>query len=184
MDSTAIFDRRTRPASFSPWVGLTAAIVCQAAVSSLQWTWTLFVEPIDDRFHWGKPAIQVTFSILVLTQTFLMPAIGYAVDRWGYRLLMAIGGILAAVAWIIDASASTLFVLYLGGLVTGVSYGLVCGVASGFALKQFPTRRGLAVGLCSSAFAVGAVFTGIPIANMIQASGYQATLVHLSLIHI
>src|SRR5439155_12456910 len=91
--------------------------------------------------------LQVAFTLFVLAETWLVPVEGYLVDRFGPGLLVAIGGILVGVAWWINAEASTLFTLYLGGLVGGVGAGIVYGTSVGNALKWFPERRGLATGL-------------------------------------
>jgi OFA family oxalate/formate antiporter-like MFS transporter len=44
----------------------------------------------------------------------------------------------------------------------------------GNALKWFPDRRGLAAGLTAAGFGAGSALTVVPIANMIQSSGYEA----------
>ena len=102
------------------WIQLVIGIIGMVAIANLQYGWTLFVNPIDSKFHWGKATIQVAFTLFVLAETWLVPVEGYLVDRFGPRLLVAIGGILVGVAWWINAEASTLFTLYLGGLVGGV----------------------------------------------------------------
>ncbi len=130
-------------------------------VSNVQYSWTLFVTPIDAKFHWGRPSIQVAFSILALTQAFLMPVTGYVADRFKPQLLMSIGGVLAATAWLVNASAASLFALYLGALLGGLAFAVVAGVACGNMMRWFPDRRGLAMGLSSGAFAVGAAFTAV-----------------------
>ena len=144
-------------------------------VGNLQFSWTLFVTPIDAKFHWGAVPIQVAFSILALTQAILMPVAGYVADRFKPRLLMSIGGGLTAMAWLVNASATSLLALYLGALLAGLASAVVPGVACGNMLRWFPDRRGLAVGLTSGAFAVGAAFTAIPMTSMIQRAGYEAT---------
>jgi OFA family oxalate/formate antiporter-like MFS transporter len=144
-------------------------------IGNLQFSWTLFVTPIDAKFHWGVAPIQVAFSILAFTQAFLMPVTGYVADRFKPQLLMSIGGILAAMAWLVNASATSLLALYLGALLAGLASAVVPGVACGNMLRWFPDRRGLAVGLSSGAFAVGAAFTAVPMASMIQHAGYEAT---------
>ena len=133
------------PAS-ARWIQLLVGIVGMIAIANLQYGWTLFVNPIDSKFHWGKAAIQVAFTLFVLAETWLVPFEGYLVDRFGPRLLVAIGGILVGIAWRINAEASTLFTLYAGGLVGGVGAGIVYGTSVGNALKWFPDRRGLAAG--------------------------------------
>ena len=105
------------------WIQLVIGIIRMVAIANLQYGWTLFVNPIDSKFHWGKATIQVAFTLFVLAETWLVPVEGYLVDRFGPRLLVAIGGILVGVAWWINAEASTLFTLYLGGLVGALEPG-------------------------------------------------------------
>src|SRR5207247_9580083 len=144
------------------------------AIAKLRYGWPLFGKPIDRKFHGGKATIQVAFTLFVLAETWLVPVEGYLVDRFGPRLLVAIGGILVGVAWCINAEASTLFTLYLGGLVGGVGAGIVYGTSVGNALKWFPERRGLATGLTAAAFGAGSALTVVPISHLINSRGYEA----------
>jgi len=144
------------------------------AIANLQYGWTLFVNPIDNKFHWGKAAIQIAFTVFVLAETWLVPFEGYLVDRFGPRLLVALGGLLVGVAWWINAGASSLFTLYAGGFIGGAGAGIVYGTSIGNALKWFPDHRGLAAGLTAAAFGAGSALTVVPIANIINNRGYEA----------
>jgi len=143
-------------------------------IANLQYGWTLFVNPLAAKFHWTKAAIQVAFTLFVLTETWLVPFEGYLVDLFGPRLLVAVGGVLVGVAWVINSQASALSTLYLGAIVGGVGAGIVYGMAVGNALKWFPDRRGLAAGLTAAGFGAGSALTIVPIYNMIKVSGYQS----------
>jgi OFA family oxalate/formate antiporter-like MFS transporter len=156
---------------------LAVGIVGMVAIANLQYGWTLFVNPIDSKFHWGKAAIQVAFTLFVLAETWLVPFEGYLVDRFGPRWLVAIGGLLVGAAWWINAGASSLVMLYTGGLVGGVGAGIVYGTSVGNALKWFPDHRGLAAGLTAAAFGAGSALTIVPIASMINNRGYEAAFV-------
>src|SRR5579863_930166 len=157
----------------NPWVQLTIGVICMAAVANLQYGWTLFVNPIDAKFHWGRPAIQVAFTLFVAIETWLVPVEGYLVDRFGPRWVVLGGGILVAIAWVINSSASSLAVLYFAAAVGGVGTGCVYGTCVGNALKWFPGRRGLAAGITAAGFGAGAAITIVPIAKMIATDGYQ-----------
>jgi OFA family oxalate/formate antiporter-like MFS transporter len=171
-----------RPASAGTrWVQLLVGIVGMVAIANLQYGWTLFVNPIDSKFHWGKAGIQVAFTLFVLAETWLVPFEGYLVDRFGPRLLVGIGGVLVGAAWWINAQASSLLALYVGGLVGGVGAGIVYGTSVGNALKWFPDHRGLAAGLTAAAFGAGSALTVVPIANMISSRGYEAAFVFFGL---
>jgi OFA family oxalate/formate antiporter-like MFS transporter len=151
------------------------------AIANLQYGWTLFVNPIDSKFHWGKAAIQVAFTLFVLAETWLVPLEGYLVDRFGPRWLVAIGGVLVGAAWWVNAQASSLFALYTGGLIGGVGAGIVYGTSVGNALKWFPERRGLAAGLTAAAFGAGSALTIVPIANIINTRGYEVAFLYFGL---
>ena len=55
-----------RTTSGARWVQLAVGIVGMVAIANLQYGWTLFVNPIDSKFHWGKAAIQIAFTVFVL----------------------------------------------------------------------------------------------------------------------
>ncbi|SDY90745.1 MFS transporter, OFA family, oxalate/formate antiporter [Collimonas sp. OK242] len=155
------------------WVQLVFGIICMGLVANLQYAWTLFVSPIEAKNHWGLSAIQLSFSIFILVETWLVPIEGWLVDKFGPRPVVAAGAIFAGAGWVIDAHATTLPELYLAAVIAGIGAGCVYGTCVGNALKWFPDKRGLAAGLTAAGFGAGAAVTVIPIANMIQTSGYQ-----------
>jgi len=157
------------------WLQLVLGIVCMAMIANLQYGWTLFVNPMEAKNHWGLTGIQLAFSIFVLVETWLVPIEGWLVDRFGPRPVIAGGAVLAAIGWVINAYATSLVELYAAAVISGVGAGCVYGTCVGNALKWFPDRRGLAAGLTAAGFGAGAALTVIPIANMIQTSGYQQT---------
>src|SRR5919199_3140101 len=164
------------------WTQLLIGILSMVMVANLQYGWTLFVSPIDAKYHWGKAAIQVAFTLFVLFETWLVPFEAYLVDRFGPSLLVGIGGLLVGAAWMINSLANSLPLLYLGGAVGGIGAGIVYGTSVGNALKWFPDRRGLAAGLTAAGFGAGSALTIIPIANMINGNGYQATFLTFGLL--
>src|SRR5712692_2554180 len=170
----------TKPAAYR-WVQLAIGIVCMAMIANLQYGWTLFVSPIDAKYHWGRAAIQVAFSVFVLLETWLVPVEGYLVDRFGPRLVVLAGGILCGIAWAMNAYADSLMFLYLAAAVGGLGAGAVYGTCVGNALKWFPDRRGLAAGLTAAGFGAGSALTIVPIAAMIKSSGYESTFLYFGI---
>jgi MFS transporter, OFA family, oxalate/formate antiporter len=157
----------------NPWIQLVLGVICMASVANLQYGWTLFVNPIDAKFHWGRAAIQVAFTTFVLIETWLVPVEGYLVDRFGPRPVVIAGGILVAIAWMINSVADSLALLYFAAAIGGIGCGSVYGTCVGNALKWFPGRRGLAAGITAAGFGAGAAITIVPISKMIAADGYQ-----------
>jgi len=163
------------------WGQLVFGIICMVMIANLQYGWTLFVNPIDQKYHWGRAAIQVAFTIFVLTETWLVPFEGYLIDKFGPRIMVCGSGFLVAVAWIINSMADSLFLLYVGAAIGGLGAGVIYGASVGNALKWFPDRRGLAAGLTAAGFGAGSALTVIPIANMIQTSGYETAFLWFGL---
>ncbi|SHJ59776.1 MFS transporter, OFA family, oxalate/formate antiporter [Bradyrhizobium lablabi] len=156
------------------WLQLAMGVVCMAMIANLQYGWTLFVDPIDAKYHWGRAAIQLAFTLFVVTETWLVPIEAWFVDKYGPRAVIMFGGVMIAIAWVMNSYANSLVLLYVAAIVGGIGAGSVYGTCVGNALKWFPDRRGLAAGATAAGFGAGAAITVVPIANMIAASGYQA----------
>src|SRR6202163_4444191 len=163
------------------WGQLIFGIICMVMIANLQYGWTLFVNPIDQKYPWGRAAFQVAFTHFVLTETWLVPLEGYLIDKFGPRVMIGGSGALVAIAWAINSIADSLFLLYVGAAIGGVGAGVIYGGSVGNALKWFSDRRGLAAGLTAAGFGAGSALTVIPIANMIQSSGYQSAFLWVGL---
>src|SRR5216683_4759972 len=146
----------------NPWVQLIIGVTCMVMIANLQYGWTLFVGPIDAKYHWGRAAIQVSFSIFVITETWLVPVEGWFVDKFGPRIVVVVGGILVGIAWMLNSIADSLTLLYIAAAIGGIGAGGVYGTCVGNALKWFPDRRGLAAGLTAAGFGAGSALTIIP----------------------
>ncbi len=173
---------QTSSALANPWIQLILGIVCMASVANMQYGWTLFVDPLDHKYHWGRPAIQWAFWLFVLLETWLVPVEGYLVDRFGPRIVVIGGGILVAIAWAMNSTVDSLTMLYVAAAIGGIGTGAVYGTCVGNALKWFPTRRGLAAGCTAAGFGVGAALTIAPIQTMINNSGYEHAFLFFGLL--
>jgi MFS transporter, OFA family, oxalate/formate antiporter len=160
-------------APYFRWLQLAMGVVCMAMIANLQYGWTLFVDPIDAKYHWGRAAIQLAFTLFVVTETWLVPIEAWFVDKYGPRIVVMFGGVMIAIAWVMNSYAGSLSMLYISAIVAGTGAGAVYGTCVGNALKWFPDHRGLAAGATAAGFGAGAAITVVPIANMIAASGYQ-----------
>jgi len=165
------------PRLVNRWVQLAAGIVAMLAIANLQYAWTLFTKPLSASLGVSLAAVQVAFATFILAETWLVPFEGYLVDKLGPRLLMAIGGVLVGLGWIMAGQAETVRQLIVWYTIGGIGAGIVYGATVGNAMKWFPDHRGLCVGLTAGAYGVGTALTVWPIASMIKASGYAHTLV-------
>ncbi len=169
------------PLSNFRWLQLAMGIVCMAMIANLQYGWTLFVDPIDAKNHWGRASIQLAFTIFVVTETWLVPIEAWFVDKYGPSRVIMFGGVMIALSWVLNSYADSLTLLYAAAVVGGMGAGSVYGTCVGNALKWFPDRRGLAAGATAAGFGAGAAITVVPIATMIAASGYQAAFLYFGI---
>jgi len=117
VSDTAAATSAQSSATIAPWIQLVAGIICMAMIANLQYGWTIFIGPIDAKHHWGKAAIQVTFTLFILLETWLVPFEAYLADKFGPRLLVMIGGVLIGFSWVLFSWANTLTALYVGGMI-------------------------------------------------------------------
>src|SRR4249920_1506094 len=101
------------------WIQLFFGIICMVMIANLQYGWTLFVNPISDKYGWTKAAIQVGFTIFVITETWLVPVEGYLVDRYGPRPVVFVGGLLCGIGWVMNSVASSLVAFYVAAAISG-----------------------------------------------------------------
>jgi hypothetical protein len=161
------------------WLQLAVGIVCMIATANIQYAWTLFVPEIQGKFGWERASIQIAFTIFVLVQT-------CGADR-GY---------------FIDSSDPPDRGLRRAVHRRGLAHQLACDDADGFlhrrgrrrhrrgliyatcinnALKWFPIDAA-AVGLTAGGFGAGSAATILPIAAMIESSGFQHAFLFFGLL--
>lgn len=160
------------------WIQLLLGLVAMMAISSPQYVWTLFTGPLNQALGTTLVELQVTFSLLIVLQTFFSPFQAYLVDRFGPKLLISLGAVMSGGSWILAAQASSLTALYITyGVIGGFGTGIVYVGIIGLMVRWFPDRRGLATGIAAAGYGFGAFFTSFPIDSMIKSSGYARTLV-------
>ena len=176
--SAAVGDK----ASTNRWLQLVIGIACMVAASNVQYSWTLFVPAIQQDHGWTRAAIQAAFTIFVVVQTWGTPIVGHFVDQYGPRVMVLFGGFFLGLAWVVNSYAESLTGFYVGAVLGGLGVGAVYATCINNALKWFPDRRGLAVGLTAGGYGSGTILTIIPIANTIAADGYRQAFFEFGLI--
>jgi MFS transporter, OFA family, oxalate/formate antiporter len=161
----------------SRWLILGACCLAMLAIANLQYAWNLFTTDLTKSLHTSLNAVQWAFTFFVIAQTALFPINAYFVDRTSPRLVVVLSAFLVAAGWIGAGFAHSLTALYVSYAIGGVGAGGVYGACVGVAMKWFPDRRGLCVGLVAGSYGFGTALTNIPIDHMIRTSGYQSAFI-------
>ncbi len=165
------------------WLQLALGVIAMMAISSPQYVWTLFTKPLQGATGADLATIQITFSILIVLQTWLSPLQGFLIERFGIRLLVTLGCALSGLSWVLAAMASSTATLYLTyGVLGGIGTGIVYVGVVGLMARWFPERRGFACGMAAAGYGFGAMLTTFPITDSLKADGYQHTLIVYGLI--
>ena len=172
MTSYAATQAEAKPAT-NRWLQIVFGVICMVAAANIQYAWTLFVPEIQKTYNWPRAEIQVAFTIFVIVQTWLTPIEGYFIDKYGPSRVVLFGGLMTGLAWVVNSYATSLSGFYLGSVIGGIGVGCVYASCINNAIKWFPDRRGLAVGLTAGAYGAGSALTILPIASMIKNGGYQ-----------
>jgi len=161
------------------WVQLVCGVIAMIVISNYQYAFTLFTPGMRHTFP-GVPyaKIAAVFSVFVLFETWPMPLAGYFVDKLGIRKLMTFGSLCILLGWVLGGTvAKSVFSLYIFyGVIAGTGAGIIYISCVANAVKWFPDRRGLAVGLTAAGFGGGAALTIMPIAGTIHNLGWAGAM--------
>ena len=136
---------------FYGWVIVVGAwIMYMLNQAAFTWGFTVFVNPLAEEFGWSRTSITIAWALSLSWGLLLSPWFGRVFDRYGPRSLMAIGGLLGGLGWLLIPTAGSYwaflayFVLLVG---TGINGAIGPSVGSAAIAQWFKLRRSLALGL-------------------------------------
>ena len=168
------------------WVRLWSAFVGMVMIGNLQYAWTLFAQPMvkaHAQQHWQLSDVQWGFSLFIAAGTWAMPFLASFIDKLGPRILMALSGLLCAIGWgsLGHVGSLTSFYSLYGMAGVGVACVYACGVAT--AVKWFPDRRGIASGIITAGYGMGAAAFNPLFNYLIGGIGYSDTFLWTGITH-
>src|SRR3954469_3248639 len=156
---------------------LLPCVFAMLAIANLQYAWTLFTTDLTRVFHARLDAVQWTLTFFIIAQTALFPLNAYLIDRFGPRWMITLAGVLVGIGWVGAGLVNSLPALYAVYAIGGIGAGAVYGGCIGVAMKWFPDRRGLCVGMVAGSYGFGTALTAWPVAYLIEHNGYRTTFV-------
>jgi OFA family oxalate/formate antiporter-like MFS transporter len=152
-------------------------------ISNYQYSFTLFTPGLESSFKEGYISVAVIFSLFLSLETWINPVSGYIIDKFGINKIVAAGGLIVGLGWVLCYFASSLTHIYIYyGILCGVGCGTVYIGCQGNAIKWFPDKRGLAVGITAAGFGGGAALTIIPVSMCLENLGWRTTFLIFGLI--
>lgn len=170
--------------SIERWIVVLGAVLLQVCLGAI-YTWSLFNQPLIDKFGWDLDATVRTYSIAIAVFAFTTIFSGRLQDKIGPRLVATIGAVCYGAGLILTSMVTELWQLYLcysvlGGI--GVGFAYVCPLAT--CVKWFPKKKGFITGIAVGAFGLGSfVFKSI-IINLINSVGVSQTFLYIGIIYL
>ncbi len=155
-----------------------AILLCLGTVYS----WSIFRKPLETLLKVGATESLLPFTVLLVVFAVLMPITGFYIDRFGARLVTAIGGVVTGLGYVLsslDGNITSLVITY--GVIAGAGIGIAYGVPLAVAAKWFPDKKGIAIGTTVIGFGLSPLITAPIAKNLIDGYGVRQTFVVLGI---
>jgi MFS transporter, OFA family, oxalate/formate antiporter len=157
-------------------------IIVQMGLGTI-YTWSLFNQPLVDRFGWNLSSVAITFSITSFALAFATLFAGKLQDKWGLRRLILGAGIVLGAGLMLSSQVSSLSLLYiLAGVVVGFADGTAYITSLSNLIKWFPEKKGLISGISVGAYGTGSLIFKYINGSLIQSVGVSQTFLYWGMI--
>lgn len=140
----------------------------------------LYLVPMSDEFGWGHNVFSLAIAMQNLIWGAVQPITGAFADKYGSKIVVAVGGALYALGLLLMTVSST-------GLLLNLSAGLILGLAlsatsfpvllSAVGRAAHPDKRSLAMGIASAAGSFGQFIMLPSTLLLLQKFGWSSALV-------
>lgn len=145
----------------------------------------LYLVPMSHEFGWGHNVFSLAIAMQNLVWGAVQPITGAFADKYGSKIVVAVGGALYSLGLLLMAFSST-------GLMLNLSVGLILGLAlsatsfpvllSAVGRAAHPDKRSLAMGIASAAGSFGQFIMLPSTLLLLQNIGWSAALVVSSIL--
>ncbi|MFE7084173.1 OFA family MFS transporter [Priestia megaterium] len=157
-------------------------IIIQMGLGTI-YTWSLFNQPLVNKFNWELSSVAITFSITSFSLAFATLFAGRLQEKWGIRKLIALSGFILGLGLILTSQVSSLLMLYLlAGMVVGFADGTAYITSLSNLIKWFPNRKGLISGVSVSAYGLGSLIFKYINGALIDSVGISQTFFYWGII--
>ncbi|HEO0717918.1 TPA: OFA family MFS transporter [Yersinia enterocolitica] len=164
------------------WLIVVGTIIVQMGLGTI-YTWSLFNQPLEEKFSWSLGAVATTFSITSFSLAIATLFAGRLQERIGIRKLTLISGIILGLGLIASSFATSLGMIYLlAGIVVGFADGTAYITTLSNLIKWFPERKGLISGISVGAFGTGSLLFKYVNASLIANQGVSLAFFYWGII--
>jgi MFS transporter, OFA family, oxalate/formate antiporter len=179
MDDQKLFGM---PAEKGRWLIIPLGIIILLCLGTV-YSWSIFRKPLEKAFNIGATESLLPFTVLLVVFAILMPITGFYIDRFGSRLVTAVGGVIMGLGYLLSSGATNIPMLTITyGVIAGIGVGITYGVPLAVVAKWFPDKKGLAVGLTVIGFGLSPLVTAPLAKTLISNYGISKTFIILGVV--
>lgn len=146
-----------KKSSTNRWLVVLGTVIAQLGLGTI-YTWSLFNQPIVDKFGFQLNEVAITFSITSFALALSTLAAGKLQDKLGIRKLTSIAGLILGFGLILTSIDSSLNMFYItAGVVVGMADGIAYITTLSNCIKWFPDKKGLVSGISIGAYGSGSL---------------------------
>ena len=169
--------KRPTPIFYGWWIVTISLVIDACKHGTFNRGFTLYILPIRNELGLGVATIALAEMLGRLEGGVLGPLMGYLTDRWGARVMLAFGGIMSGLGFILLSRADNLFVfmlIFVGMLSVGFRSGY--NNATLAAVNQwFRRRRSLAMSIAASGNGLGGAVLAPLVGLMVASLGWRTS---------
>lgn len=157
------------------WVVVLAGLIIMATIFGIRYSYGVFFKSLEQNFGWNRTLTSGVFSVYMVLCSLFAICGGWALDRYGPRLVLIIMGLFTSSSLLLSSQADSLWKLFLSyslllAIGTGPTYGVIMATVS----RWFVRRRGTAVGIVSAGIGLGLIIMNPVAAYLVSSYGWQS----------
>ena len=140
------------------------------------YAWSVLAKPMMQMHGWTSADVSLAFTLVVAVPAVCTLLAGKLQQYVGPPTLLLVAGAILGLGTILLSFATSLGLLYVFAFVAGIGGMTYPGATMGNLLRFFPDRRGMASGVLTAGFGLGAVIWGPVTVLLLDHIGFQWAL--------
>ncbi len=174
---------RKKDKVFYGWVIVIASVIIFCILAGIKYSFGVFFKPLQGEFDLTRVATSSIFSAYTILIGVFAIISGWALDRYGPRLVIALMGLFTGLSLLITSQTSSLWQIFLSySLLLSMGTAGIIPVLIAVVSKWFDKKRGLALGIASSGIGLGTLVAPPVAAYLISNLDWRMSYVVMGLV--
>ena len=174
--------RQTANKIRSRWLYVVLGMIMFICLGTV-YSWSVFRTPFEELYNLNAAQSGLPYLLFLVFYTVFMIISGRFVDRHNPKAIIAVGGLLVGIGWLMSGVVQSFgAVVFFYGVVSGSGVGIAYGVPIKIVSHSFSEKKGLALGLLLSGFGLSPFITAPIIKYLLGSSGVNHTFIVVGIV--